>query len=159
MKPARAADVGNKWTRLVGAGIVFLVVLMHATVPHAQSATGSIEGRVVDASGAVLPGVTVSMIHAASAAARTVVTDEDGAFRAPLLPVGAYELVAVVAGFETYRRLNLLLTIGQAMVLRIELQIAGVAQEVMVTGENPVLERTRTAVTTANSGSHRNKRR
>src|SRR5262245_9877367 len=73
--------------------------LVVAAVGFAQSATGSIEGTVVDTSGAVLPGVTVTLTNSETGAARTVTTDPNGLFAVPLLPVGIYEVAAELAGF------------------------------------------------------------
>ena len=56
----------------------------------AQSPTGSIEGTIVDASGAVLPGVTVTLVQADTKITRVAVSDGNGLFNAPLLPVGVY---------------------------------------------------------------------
>src|SRR4029079_1666723 len=57
----------------------------------AQSVTGSIQGTVVDQSGAVLPGVTVTVTNTATGVARSTTTDDTGSFRAELLPVGVYD--------------------------------------------------------------------
>ena len=61
---------------------------------RAQSATASIDGVVVDQSRAVLPGATIALVQTATGVERTIVADENGLFRAPLLPVGMYELTA-----------------------------------------------------------------
>ena len=113
---------------------------------QAQSATGTIAGLVVDPSGAVLPGVTVTLRQPAAAVARASVTDQRGAFSSPLLPVGDYELTAGLAGFEA-RRLAIRLTVGQTAHVRIELVLAGVGQSVTVFADTPILESSRSQVT------------
>jgi hypothetical protein len=70
-----------------------------AATAAAQSVTGSIQGTVVDQSGAVLPGVTVTVTNTATGAARRSVTDAAGLFSAELLPVGPYDLSADLSGF------------------------------------------------------------
>ncbi len=78
----------------------FLAVLVSAfalTAPaYAQStaANGAIEGTISDTSGGVLPGVTVTISNVETGAERTVVTNERGLYRAPLLPLGKYRVVA-----------------------------------------------------------------
>ena len=73
-------------------------------IAFAQSVTGSIQGTIVDQSGAVLPGVTVNVTNSATGVARTVVSDATGTFRAELLPVGPYDLSAELPGFSPRKR-------------------------------------------------------
>ena len=75
-------------TRLRLAALAIVMSLVTAAVAGAQSPTGSIEGTVVDSSGAVLPGVTVTLTNSETGATRSVVTDSNGLFAVPLLPVG-----------------------------------------------------------------------
>jgi hypothetical protein len=110
----------------------------------AQSATGAIEGVVVDPSGAVLPGSTVTLRQPATGHTRTTVSDAMGVFRAPLLPVGLYEVAAVLAGFETSSQPGFALTVGETVTLRIEMRVAGLKETVSVSGAPPVIERSRT---------------
>src|SRR5262245_56845766 len=87
-------------------GLLFLPAALWA-----QAATGSIAGVVRDASGAVLPGVTV---EAASPAliekARTVVTDDAGTYRIIELRPGAYTVTFTLGGFTTVKREGIELT-------------------------------------------------
>ena len=125
--------------------ITLLVISMGAIRAYSQSATGSIEGIVLDSSGAVLPGVTVTVIHRDTAASRSTVTDENGLFRLPLLPVGAYDITAELAGFRPRKQPEVVLTIGQTSTLRVEMAVAGVAETVTVSAASPVLETSRTS--------------
>src|SRR5687768_6837754 len=88
----------------------------------AQTPTGSIDGVIVDASGAVVPGVTVVVTHAPTGVAREVISDAQGLFRAPLLPVGPYTVKAALPGFQPFEARGVALTIGQAVSVRIELR-------------------------------------
>jgi outer membrane receptor protein involved in Fe transport len=126
--------------------VLFLVSLFLPSAVRAQSVTGAIQGVVADASGAVLPGVTVNVVNAATGASRVAVTNEQGFFAAELLPVGTYEVSAELAGFQTRRAPDVLLTVGQTVTLRIELGVAAVQETVTVTGAAPVLETTRSQV-------------
>ena len=74
---------------VVRVSLLFAIVVCLAASAAAQSATGSIEGVVSDQSGAVLPGVTVTVTQSQPALSRSAVTDDQGIFRVPLLPVGA----------------------------------------------------------------------
>ena len=85
----------------------------------AQSATATIEGTVVDQSGALLPGVTVTITEVDTGTQRVAVTDASGVFSAPLLPVGVYNLTAELAGFRTQKQPEIKVTIGQTIKLRL----------------------------------------
>jgi outer membrane receptor protein involved in Fe transport len=123
-----------------------LFALSGATQARGQSATGSIEGTVVDQTGALMPGVTVTVVHTATGTTRSAVTDENGVFRIPLLPVGVYDLAAELPGFTTRTLPELGLTIGQTVTLRLQMAVSGVAETVNVAGGTPVIETTRTQV-------------
>ncbi len=117
-----------------------------AAIAHAQSATGSIEGTIVDQSGAVMPGVTVTLVQTATGTTRTTASDENGRFHVPLLPVGLYEITAELSGFSSRKQPDITLNIGQTVTLRIEMAVSGVAETVNVSGGTPVLETSRTQV-------------
>ena len=68
------------------------------------SSTGTIQGRVADAQGAVLPGVTVTATSPSALGAQTTVTSETGNYRFPAVPPGTYELTFELAGFNTLKR-------------------------------------------------------
>jgi outer membrane receptor protein involved in Fe transport len=112
----------------------------------AQSATASLEGTIVDQTGAVMPGVTVTVVHAATGVTRTTVTDEKGAFHLPLLPVGVYDLTTELAGFLPRKIPEINLTIGQTLTLSIQMAVSSVTETVNVSGGTPVIETTRTQV-------------
>src|SRR5687768_2193607 len=99
------------------AAFLLCVVLLSVPSASAQSqvAGGEIEGTVRDESGGVLPGATVTVLNQATGISRTTQTDETGRFRAPLLPVGDYEVTATLDGFATARQTGLELTIGQTL--------------------------------------------
>ena len=123
-----------------------LVVLLSAAGALAQTPTGSIDGTVRDTSGAVVPGVTVVVIHQETRASREVVTDAQGFFTAPLLPVGPYTVKADLSGFKGFEQHDVRLTVGQTLSLRIDLRPSSVAESVTVTAATPVIETTRSQV-------------
>jgi outer membrane receptor protein involved in Fe transport len=121
-------------------------VIFSASAAQAQSATGEIQGTVVDQSGGVLPGVTVTITNTATGATREVVTDTDGRFAAPGLPVGPYEVTAQLQGFATRRQPDVRVSVGQTITLRLELGVAAVAETITVSSIAPVVETTRSQV-------------
>ncbi|MET0215843.1 MAG: carboxypeptidase-like regulatory domain-containing protein, partial [Vicinamibacterales bacterium] len=120
--------------------VLFCVVLL-PSVAWAQSEAGNIAGVVRDASGAVLPGVTV---EAASPAliekVRTVVTDSEGLYRIVDLRPGAYTVTFTLPGFSTFVRDGIVLTTGFTATVNGEMKVGGVEETITVTGEAPLVD-------------------
>lgn len=128
--------------RLV-TGLVALLFAALAAAPAAaqsQAANGNIEGIVRDASGGVLPGVTVTVTNTDTGAQRVVVTNENGAYRAVLLPLGTYTVSAELSGFKRYEQTGLTLSAGQTLTVDLSMAVGGVEEVVSVTAENPVVD-------------------
>jgi hypothetical protein len=135
--------------RSIARALLLFLVLCGAGGPAvvaAQSPSGTIEGNVVDTSGAVLPGVTVTLTEANTGTERVATADAAGHFIAALLPVGVYNLRAELAGFVTYKLPEIRLTIGQTLTLTIEMAVGGVAETVTVSGATPLIETSRSDV-------------
>lgn len=126
-------------------GTLALALFFIASLGLAQSqiTTGTIQGTVVDESGAVVPGAKVVLRHAATGVERTLNTDKEGRFTAPLLEVGDYEITASAAGFATTVNRGYTLTLGQTLVTAITLKVAKVEQTVTVNEEAPLVETAR----------------
>ncbi len=131
--------------RVLAAVAVALAALAWggSLLAQSQVAGGAIEGRIMDESGAVLPGTAVTVRNAATGVSRETTTDPTGVYRAPLLPVGSYEVVARLAGFATTQRKDLQLSIGQTLVVDLQLKVAGGEETVVVTAETPLIETAR----------------
>ena len=120
-----------------------LVIAIFLTCPGYSfaQATASIAGTVVDASGAVLPGVTV---EAASPAliekARSVVTDGTGQYRIEQLRGGIYTVTFTLTGFSTVRREGVELAGSFAATVNAELKLGSVEETITVTGDTPVVD-------------------
>jgi outer membrane receptor protein involved in Fe transport len=125
-------------------GCLCLLFALAALPALAQNAGGEIVGTVTDETGGVLPGVTVTIQNQATGVSRDTQTDGAGRYRAPLLPVGTYEVSAALSGFATTRLKDLTLTIGQTLNADISLR-ASASEEIVVTAEAPVLDKERSA--------------
>lgn len=97
-------------------------------------------GRVTDATGEALPGVTITVVNAETGLQRTTTTGPDGQYQAPSLPVGAWSVVASLSGFQTVTHEGLRLQVGQQVTLNIGLELAGVEESVTVTAVAPLIE-------------------
>src|SRR5437763_9243693 len=131
-----------------GRNVVLSLLLMVPAmlVAQSQATTGTIEGNTFDQTGAVLPGATLTIRNPATGVVRIVASDEKGYFRAPLLPPGSYQVTAELSGFARLQRTGLTLSIGQAVNISLKLQVAGGSETVTVSGEGPVVETTRTQI-------------
>src|SRR5262245_11276798 len=76
------------------------LIAFGSCVVFGQVSTAAISGVVRDASGAVVPGVTVTVKHVETGLTRTAVTNETGSYTVQLLPVGAYEITTDLSGFK-----------------------------------------------------------
>src|SRR5438105_4692443 len=109
-----------------------ICVLLSVRPLAAQTRTAMLEATVRDASGAVMPGATVTVVDSSTNQARTFSTDSQGFFRAPELPVGTYDVRVDFPGFASHRQPTLTLAIGQTVHLDIVLAPAGVVETVGV---------------------------
>ena len=115
-----------------------LLLGLTAGAASAQTAA-TITGTILDPNGNVLPGVTVTARNTDTALVRTAVTGEEGRYVIPMLPPGAYEVRAELSSFKPHVRRQVQLSIAQALVLNITLEIGGLTEEVTVTGETSVI--------------------
>ena len=125
----------------LGAGTVGLIVLGTCLV-FAQGSTATISGVVRDATGGVVPGVSVTARHSDSGLTRTVQSAEDGGYRMPSLPVGSYEVTAEKLGFKQQVRRGINLAVAQEAVVDLTLDVGAAAELVTVTEEAPLVNTT-----------------
>jgi hypothetical protein len=102
--------------------------------------TGSINGKVVDASAAVLPGVTVTISAPQMQGSQTAVTNEEGSYRFPGIPPGTYRVAYELTGFRTVVREGIRVTLGFTATLNVTLEVSGLEETVTVTGQSPVVD-------------------
>src|SRR2546421_1724769 len=122
-------------------------------LPSAVYAQVALAGTVKDASGAVLPGVTV---EAASPAViektRTAVSDATGQYRIESLQPGTYTVTFTLSGFSTLKREGVEMSGTGVITINADLKVGGVSETITVTGATPVVDvaSTKTAVTLDN---------
>src|SRR5438046_10474649 len=116
-----------------------LCISVFTALAFAQITTGTISGTVTDSTGAVVPGVNVTLKSVEKGISRTVRTDEGGRYRAPELALGSYEISVEAAGFETVVRSGITLTVGREAAVDFTLQLGTIADKLTVTGEAPLV--------------------
>ena len=124
--------------RHIAKAVLVAAVVLFPVIAHAQA---TLSGTLRDASGGVLPGVTV---EAASPAliekARTGVTDGTGQYSIPSLPPGTYTLTFTLTGFNTVVRPGIEVRGAGAITVNAEMRVGGVQETITVTGESPVVD-------------------
>jgi hypothetical protein len=139
--PTHRVAVGSILTLLLTA---FLI----ARPAHAQKPTFEIEGLVLDAQQAVLPGATVTVQNVSTGLLRATATDQNGRYVVSALPPeGKYTLKVEIAGFATEIRSNLEFNAGQRAVFNFTLKLSNVQETVTVAGESPMVQTTSAEVT------------
>src|SRR6516225_6724705 len=126
------------------ASTTMLLVLAMAPATSAQS-TGTIEGTITDAQGAVVPGVTVVIRNQATGGERSLATDVSGGYLAPSLEPGRYRIETHLSGFQDQAR-DVDVDVARAVVVNILLTLSGVAESVNVTGSAALVETATTSV-------------
>ena len=125
---------------------VALAMCLSSLPASAQINPSHLTGTVKDAQGAVLPGVTVTATSPALLGTQAVVTEAGGSYRFASLPSGTYAVTFELQGFQTMKRDNIVLGVGQTLTIDATLQIATLQETVTVTSESPVVDTQSTAV-------------
>jgi hypothetical protein len=124
-----------------GALKSLLAVAALSLLPSLAFAQATLTGTVKDASGGVLPGVTVEASSPAlTERVRTVVTDGSGVYRLVQLDPGTYSLTVTLPGFNTYKRDGIVLAGTQVITIPVELKVGALQETITVTGETPVVD-------------------
>lgn len=126
--------------------LVAALALFRAAPATAQVTTAEVSGVVTDASGAVLPGATVTATNVGTGITRSTVSNEKGRYALLSLPLGGYKLTASISGFQTVVREGVTLTLGQSAQLDFKLAPASMAESVTVVGEAPLIPTTNGAI-------------
>ncbi len=132
--------------RLLKAVIVAGIIALAGADPLVAQATGAILGTVTDQTDARLPDVQLTILHVDTWNTRTTVSGPHGGFHMPSLAVGTYEITASLTGFQTQVRVGITLTIGREAVVDFVLPVGNVIEQVVVTGEAPLIETTTATV-------------
>ncbi len=122
-----------------------LLLIPAATIGAAaqsQITTGTIRGTVTDASGANVPGASITVKNVDTNFERSLESNASGRFVAAQLPPGTYNVTVSMSGFSTLIHEDVTLTVGQTVSLQLGLQVAGVEETVVVTG-GPTVDATK----------------
>ena len=131
----------NRWQGTISLffTLSFLLTISSLTA-SAQVTTADLVGTAKDNSGAVVPGVKVTLTNDATSVSRTVITDDDGNYSFTSLQPGRYSLAAEAAGFRRVERTGVELQVNQRAQIDFDLQVGQVGETVQISGTPPLLE-------------------
>ena len=111
-----------------------ILLFLSAPLAVAQSETGRavLQGRITDPSGAVVPGVSITVRETSTGFARETQSNEEGQYRVGALLVGTYRVEAIATGFGKAVAGNVALNVGETKTLNLSLQLASISEEVSV---------------------------
>ena len=135
--------------RVKGLAICMLVPLLFAAsaVGQTQITTGAIQGTVLDANGAAVPGAGIEVKNVDTNFIRTTTSDDDGRFVALQLPPGRYTVTVSKTGFATLVVEKADLTVGQALNLPLSMKVSSVSETVTITA-TPTVDTLKTEAST-----------
>src|SRR5579872_4780261 len=114
-------------------------VVLLGSPAFAQRTTGEISGTVMDSTNAVLPGATVTAVCGDTHLTRTAVSDSQGGFTIPEMPVCVYTVSAELSGFKTVNR-EATVTANSVAKTDFKLEVGNVAETVTVEAVSPLIE-------------------
>jgi hypothetical protein len=129
---------------IIGALVGCLMLGVAPAVP-AQEARGTLQGRVSDSTGAVVPGATVEVANVATGVAISTTSNEEGNYRVPFLIPGTYRITVTLQGFSKFVSQNVDVHVAEVLVVDATLQPGQISDEVTVSAAT-------TAVDTASAG-------
>ncbi len=122
---------GGKMRKFLTAAVTLLLLV--STYTFSQTSNAQLGGTVSDATGALIPGVSVTLTNTATGVVNTTVSNEAGAYNFPSIQTGAYKVSAELPGFQTQTYNDVTLGISQQVRLNFTLQVGSVSQAVEVT--------------------------
>jgi hypothetical protein len=126
----------------------WICVLTLASSAFAQGGRAEINGTVFDQEKAVLPGVTITVTDEKTGLTRTGVTSGDGRFVITTLIPGTYTVKAELTGFQATVQNGVVVSVGQELTVNLTMQVGGLAEQITVTGQTPLVEITSSRVGT-----------
>jgi hypothetical protein len=130
--------------RVFRVAVITTVLTVLMTGAASAQATGSIFGKVTDASGGVLPGVTVTVSGPALQQPLVGVTQESGAYQFPVVPIGTFTVTFELTGFKKVTRQNIVIVTGFNVPLDMKLEVGAMTEELTVSAAAPVVDTKKT---------------
>ena len=123
-----------------------VALLVSPAFPQATISFAQLSGTVLDSSGRTIANAPVTVRNVGTNTTFTARTTGDGYYVIPNLPPGKYDVSAVYSGFSKTTQTGIVLTVGETATVNLTLKVAALGETVVVTGEAPVIEPTKTEI-------------
>ena len=131
-------------TRVFRVMVIATVLTLLMTGAASAQATGSIFGKVTDASGGVLPGVTVTVNGPTLQQPLVGVTQESGAYQFPVVQIGTFSVTFELTGFKKAARPNVVIVTGFNAPVDMKMEVGAMSEELTVSAAAPVVDTKKT---------------
>src|SRR5262245_35124334 len=128
------------WLRGAVPVLTLAGLMLSAPAAIAQTTGATLEGRVVDDSGAAVPGASVTVLSPQTGFKRTALTDAEGRYRFTALPAGTYDVSTELSGFKSVEQKGVVLNVATLRALDVKLSVAGIEEAVTVSVESPLVQ-------------------
>src|SRR5262249_24639182 len=119
---------------------VLVLSLCFTSPAYTQTSAASLTGNIRDATGALLPGVTLTITDSARNTSLSALTNDAGSYVIPVLNPGAYSITAELPGFKRFFQEGIVLQVAQVARLDITLEVGQLTQSVDVSATTPLIE-------------------
>jgi Carboxypeptidase regulatory-like domain len=130
----------SRLRQLLTACLIVLAPLSLARTASAQAVTGTILGTVADTTGAVLPGVSVTVKHTETGFTRTLTSDANGEYTAASVPTGTYTVTGEISGFKSVSLSNVQVGVDQRVRADIKLEVGAMTESVEIVAQTPLVQ-------------------
>src|SRR2546426_1109940 len=127
-------------SRFLKTAVLFACLAIGLGTGLAQGPVGTLNGTILDPTGAVVPGATVVAVNNATGVESKTTSTSAGAYTLPYLPAGTYTVRASAPNFKTSTAENVILRVAQDLTLNISLQVGTVSQQVTVSDQAPLID-------------------
>src|SRR5947209_6652016 len=127
-------------SRFLKTAVLFACLAIGVGTGLAQGRVGTLNGTILDLTGAVVPGATVVAVNNATGVESKTTSTSAGAYTLPYLPAGTYTVRASAPNFKTSTAENVILRVAQDLTLNISLQVGTVSQQVTVSDQAPLID-------------------
>lgn len=127
---------------------IFSIAFVVSLGAFGQENTATVYGTVIDPSGAVIPGVKITVTSELTGRVTTATSNDAGQFTLNFLPVGRYTLQAEQTGFQTQQRTGVALAAGQRVGIALQMKLATQTQSVTVSSQEPLIQTSAQQLTT-----------
>ena len=126
--------------QFIAACLLVLSPLALAGTAAAQAVTGTIIGTVADTTGAVLPGVSVTVKQTETGFTRTLTSDTNGEFTAASIPTGTYTVTGEISGFKAVSLSNIQVGVDSRVRADLKLEVGAMTESVEIVAQTPLVQ-------------------